>query len=150
MAHASDYDDASRHSTSSQASSVSGRSVKPDELLEAAEVLETRVGEVPVMTSSEASRALEDDLAYRQRVLDAALRPKPFAVLLGASNMPHDCSIWAPDWRERLPRGHPERVKAERADNLRKAGTPAARKTIRSAHKALLASARRTNNAGAR
>lgn len=115
------------------------------QLLSPTDVLEPREGEAPVMSAAEGSRAVKDELAGREQAFRTAMEPRPFAVRLGASNMPHDCSIWAPDWRERLPSRHPERVKAERQGNLRKPGTPGARRTINAAHRALLAAARRTS-----
>lgn len=102
----------------------------------------------PPLSASEASQALEADLKARERVFGAALQLKPGAVRLGASNMPHDSSIWALDWREALPGGHPERQRAESDGSLRRPGTPEARAAIQAAHSALVAAARRTHNSG--
>lgn len=92
------------------------------------------------LTAEEGFDALQAEIVSRRAAYASALRAPDDAVVLGASNMPHDCSIWAADWREALPEGHPDRgstLVREQADD-----------TLRLAHRALLGAARRTGNAG--
>jgi hypothetical protein len=108
----------------------------------------TERNEVRLLTAEEGAEALREDLLERRRIFDEAMELPPYAVQLGASNMPHDCTIWATDWRERLPEGHPDRVAAEAANDMNTPGSEGARRATHSAHIALLAAARLAGKAG--
>lgn len=100
-----------------------------------------------VMTQEESDVALANDIARRKSEMAQAMTLPPYAVLLGASNLPGDPQIWSADWREQLPKGHKARVEAEIAGELPVTQARSLEIT-RAAHATLLDAARRTGFAG--
>ena len=99
------------------------------------------------LTREESDAVLAESIAKRREDFAAAMELPPYAVRLGASNMPGDPRIWSADWREQLPEGHIARVEAEKTGELPVAPQRSLEIT-RQAHLTLLESARRTGHAG--
>lgn len=74
-------------------------------------------------------------LEARRKRLEEARAPVPGSVSYGASNFPHDPTIWSPDWRDGLPPGDPLRKKDP---PITESGTPRAYKKMAAAYKAII------------
>lgn len=74
--------------------------------------VDPQVTKVKVMDDETARQAVLDQVARDRAAFQEAIRVPEGAIMLGASNMPYDPEIWSPDWRTRLPNGHPVKEEA--------------------------------------
>jgi hypothetical protein len=81
--------------------------------------------------STDVKSYLDEGLAQ----LEAAREDVPGRVAYGASNFPHDPTVWAADWRDRLPPDDPRRH--DRNDPVVKNGSLEAYRTMEAADRAI-------------
>lgn len=97
------------------------------------------------MTPADRYAAAVAAIADRQRRLHEGMALPPYAVRLGASNVPHDCQIWASNWRQHLELSV---ITPDAADDQAPASSELDSESLPHASTALLESARRTGYSG--